>query len=274
VSSARFVPDGRHLLFSSHQLIKAMANVDGAVQWVDVATGKRIREHVVAGRAWSATPSPDLSLIALYVEKDIDEEGKPGLVVLDAETGKERLRIEITARPEALHWSGDGRQLLCCSAFGLIVIDVATGKLVSRFELPHEYPQRPGQIRRPGPTAAAFMQRSPTVVTCGWSEVYGWSTLTGQKRWTIKAEGPHFRGLAISPDEAIVAVIASAGDANMKTLRLYDIATERELAHFELGRENCDRLAFSPDGGRILIGFYDGTALVYDVVAAVARAGF
>ena len=86
----------------------------------------------------------------------------------------------------------------------------------------------------------------------------------------MKTAAAFFRGLAISPDESIVAVIASDGDAKAKTLRLYDIATERKLAHYDLGIENGDRLVFSPDGGSLLIGFYDGTALVFDVVAAIA----
>jgi hypothetical protein len=36
---------------------------------------------------------------------------------------------------------------------------------------------------------------------------------------------------------------------------------------FELGAEHCQTLSFSPDGRRLLAGFEDGTALVYDATA-------
>lgn len=277
VFAIRFLPDGEQIVLSGDEPTGDIRQATGPIQWFDAVSGKKLRDHVVAGRARLVTPSPDGILLAVAIESGPDRADpappSPPLVVLDAASGKEQVRIEGISRPEAIQWSPDGKSLFACDDVGLVQIDIASGQLVARFKLEHRYTGRPpAPDRLGGPSRAAFSPNGTILVTSGGEpEIYGWSPLTGEKRWTIKTEGPYFRGLAVSPDESALAVIASASDSKAKTLRLFDIPSQRELAHFDLGRENCDRLAFSPDGSRILVGFYNGTALVYDLSLALAK---
>ena len=91
----------------------------------------------------------------------------------------------------------------------------------------------------------------------------------GQQLWTIPTKARYFRCIALSPDERMAACITTtSGNRQPLGLRLFDLTARREIAQFDLGLEACDRAVFSPDGRRVLVGFYDGTALVYDVSEA------
>jgi len=48
-------------------------------------------------------------------------------------------------------------------------------------------------------------------------------------------------------------------------LSFWDVATQKQLADVELGQEDVYAMTFSPDGKRLLLGFTDGNALVYEV---------
>ena len=111
-----------------------------------------------------------------------------------------------------------------------------------------------GAVRRAPPFSC-----SPTVVTCGARRRF--AAGAAQRRETLDDEN----GGSVLPRPGHFARREhrrrdrQRRRAKAKTLRLYDIATERKLAHYDLGIENGDRLVFSPDGGSLLIGFYDGT---------------
>jgi hypothetical protein len=49
------------------------------------------------------------------------------------------------------------------------------------------------------------------------------------------------------------------------SVRLWDLATGKEVARFEGHRADIASLAFSPDGSRLVAGLTDSTALVWDV---------
>jgi WD40 repeat protein len=269
-----FSHDGKQIIFCGDEPAR-IGKATGPVRWFDAATGKKTREYMAHGRARLLTPSPDQSLVALAVQGEVDPfaASEPSLAVIEFQSGKEVLRVQTAAQAEALGWSPDGKSLFACGSAGLMQIDISTGQLVAQHKLEHRYSNPAnGIVRIGGPARAAFSRSVAALVTSGAdSEIYGWRPQTGEKRWTIKTEAPYFRGLAVSPDECTLAVINSEGDAKRKILRLFDIAMQRELAHFDVGLENCDRLAFSPDSSKIVVGFYNGTALVYDLSLALAK---
>jgi WD40 repeat protein len=272
--TAQFSPSAKEIVVCGDDYDRATQKVIGKIQWVDAHSGKRLREHLTAGRARLATPSPDQSLVVAAVGGLIPEEdgAKLSLTVFDAASGQPLFAIETGSQIVALHWTSDGKQLLSCDNQALMIMDVAAGRAVLRVELPHFRPDGKGGLQRGGPSRAVFTPRGSTLITSsGNSELYGWSKFTGQKLWTIPVVGPYFRALALSPDESIVACLAHEDDKKPRQLRLVDIASQRELGHYDLGIEGVNCLAFSPDGGKVVVGFDDGNAVVYDVTAAVAK---
>jgi len=245
------------------------------VRWHSATSGKLLREFRTPGRAWKFALSADESRAAVITSSgDVEDPRDTRVRIIDTATAKE-LRSTGTSFSYrmTLAWTADGGTLLIINGDKLLRLDTQTLQVVFQKVLPHEKRDLgPRTTVSSGIFGALFIHGGNEVVTyASLPELYGWSTLTGEKRWTMKVEGPHFRGMVVSPDESILAVIASLDDTNAKTLRLFDIVARRELAHYDLGREMCDPLAFSPDGSRILVGFYDGTALVYDVSEAVGK---
>jgi WD40 repeat protein len=274
--SVRLFSNGRQLLLGGDQPSKTAGGaVGGLVQWIDFASGKQIREHVLPGRARQVCPSPDQSLVAVAIDQAGDDgfaASQPLLVVLAADSGNELIRIEMRGTPIAIDWSANGKQILCCDHQALVVVDVVAGKAVLRAELPHSHRNGKGEVQQGGPSQAVFSPRGSTLITASAnSELHGWSKFTGQKLWTIPVEGPYFRALALSPDESIVVCLVHEDDKKPRQLRLIDIASQRELGHYDLGMDGVNCLAFSPDGGKVVVGFDDGNAVVYDVSAAVAK---
>ena len=261
------------ILVLGNQASPKLADRNGVLRWHDAATGQLRREQRLAGKAWRFALSPDESQIA--VETPNDAAGaKAALRIIDAQTGN--VVSSVATAPEStetLAWAPDGKSLYQVTSTGLTQWEAATGQLLLNKALPHfRLDTTTGMRGRGRIWRAAFFQDAHEVLTTGsLPEIYAWSTLTGELRWSLPTGKLFLRGLALSPDESVVACIDAVGDTDTKTLRLFQLATQRELAHFDLGRENCHRLVFSPDGNRILVGFYDGTALVYDVSAALNK---
>ena len=245
------------------------------LHWHDAATGKLSREHRLGGKAWRFAPSPDESRMAVETyESDAAGAKKAALQIIEAQTGNVVSSVAVAPEStETLAWAPDGKSIYQVTSKGLTRLEVGTGRLLLDKALPHfRRNATTGVLGRGSIWHAAFFEDAHEVLTTGsLPEIFAWSTIAGELRWTLPTGKLFIRGLALSPDESLVACIEAVGDSDTKTLRLFQIGSKRELAHFDLGRENCDRIVFSPDGGRILVGFYDGTALVYDVSAALNK---
>jgi WD40 repeat protein len=95
-------------------------------------------------------------------------------------------------------------------------------------------------------------------------DIYGWQLPAGVKLWTVKSDDDDVRVLTASPDAKLLAATFVAADKSAR-LRLFDLATRRVVATFDLGRDSAERAVFSPDGNRLMLGCIDGTALIYDL---------
>ncbi len=278
--SLRYTPDATQVVLCGDQpglfLPKLGSEVHGPVRWLDAESGKLLREEPLITRARLLTPSPDWSRIAVATNRveafgDAFGEGlaPPAIRLLDGKTGKEIGKFECTTgEARALAWSADGRTIFAADGTKVIQIDAQSLKSIAEVALPHLREDRQTKLMvESGFYQSTFLQHGAGILTAsGLPEFYGWKLPAGEKQWTIKTDDQHFRALVPSPDERMLAAICVGPDQTLK-LRLFDLSNRRQLASFDLGRDSADRPVFSPDGNRIVIGFYDGTALVYDVSA-------
>jgi WD40 repeat protein len=266
--------DGSQLILGGDEPEGKKPGVGGSLRWHESSTGKLLREHPAANRVRHFSLSPNGQVLALQSMflADAFAEAQETVELLSSQTGAKQGELRgHRGRLVAMGWSAERKEFLSLSQdTSLVRTNVAKGQVVAATKLEHlTRDPRTGELI-PGSIAhAVFQHAGDGVVSCGGlQEIYGWNVESGAKRWTIASEARWIRGLALSPDERVVACIASDGDNTGHTLRLYSIAAQKELVRFDLGRELCDRAVFSPDGNRIAVGFYDGTALVYDVSAA------
>jgi WD40 repeat protein len=113
-------------------------------------------------------------------------------------------------------------------------------------------------------TEATAAKRAMRQVTATCVQV--WELDTGKQvlRIPTKTRGNH---LAFSPDGKLLA-----GDDD-RALSLWDVASGEKLHSFRGFEPAVRSLAFSFDGKRLASGLADGTALVWDLSAAIAQAG-
>jgi RNA polymerase sigma factor (sigma-70 family) len=214
-------------------------------------------------------------------------------VLYDVSSGKERCRITVALRvkprnqavdPEnvAFAFSRDGRLLAVTSVSQpLTVFDATTGKLVQQVRLDQKLPVRGVAISPDNRTVA---------VDPGNGVVRLFELATGQERRRYGTEGtaepgevkrgevtvfgyfyayrPGMAPLAFSPDGRLLAH-AGPGTA----LKVWDVATGRELVKYAGQSVLIDGLAFAPDGSSFANGGSDGTVLVWDVNGLAAKAG-
>lgn len=272
--------DGSQLLLhGDHLTLVDGAAATGLIRWHEATTGRQLRElREIDGGARLASISPDGSMLAVGLEPIARRAPfVRAIAILDLATGKEQRRIPTGGLSHvALAWLPD-REVLHAVVDReptLLQINAKTGERVAEVELPHPKFDPNENALVPGPIyQAVFLKGAEAVVTCGLTpEIHRWSVPDGEKQWTIRVDASMVRTLALSSDESILACVTSDGDPGTKWLRLFDMGTQRQVIHFELGDEYCECLAFSPDGRRIVVGCHDGTALVYDVADAAAKA--
>jgi WD40 repeat protein len=219
--------------------------------------------------------SPDQSLIAVSMDLATEPGAAPAPVVkvLDLQSGKVRGDVVgMPHRPVGFGWTEDAKTLLIAAGFGVRHVSTDTFETISDSKLPHHYRDRhTGALGLGVLGHASFVQGGDEIVTCGaLPEICGWTLATAHKNWTMKVDDKSVVELAVSPDAATVACLSSSGDQGKRTLRVFDVASQRELTSFDLGSKHSQHISYSPDGHRVLVGFRDGTTLIYDVAAAVA----
>jgi WD40 repeat protein/serine/threonine protein kinase len=292
VERVAFLPDGRHVV---------SGGFDGSLRMWDIKTGKEVRKFEHKGNVAGVAVSPDGRLIASGSDRTArlweTESGNqqrqfPGhkgnvyslafspdgrwllsadsdanlLRLWDVQSGKElRQFVGHTGPVWNLVFTPDGRRALSSGGGTIRLWDVETGKELHCFK-------EPGN----------FLAVSPD----GWYVLYG--DANGAVLMRLPDPPPaekvgevrRFRGheacvhsVAISPDGKLAAS-GSGGiwtphdwiEAPDYSVRLWDMASGREIRRFEGHGSAVTGLAFSPDGNLLAsAGSHDRTARIWEV---------
>jgi RNA polymerase sigma factor (sigma-70 family) len=217
--------------------------------------------------------------------------------IYDLATGKERCRMKVANEPNTdqvtpvpiaaevteFFFSADSKRLGVLSATrGVTVFDTATGAQLQNI------PLKAGE-GRPFRGAAFAPDGRTVAVDEGTGVVRIFEVATAQERRVLgKAQelkgGPGMPGIVayglidrVGTSAGTVAfsldgrLLALAGTD--RVVRVFDVATGKELAAFAGHQAAVDTLAFAPDGRSLASGSGDTTALVWNVDSLSARAG-
>ena len=99
-----------------------------------------------------------------------------------------------------------------------------------------------------------------------------WEVATGKEVCRLNVAGSSGNALAYSPDGRVLATASrgaiDATKAYHSWIQLWDVKTGNRIAKYEAPYETATRLAFSPDGGALVSGMRNGSALLWHVTIA------
>jgi WD40 repeat protein len=212
---------------------------------------------------WSYPWSPDGKTVAVVRDDR-------RLCLYDAAAGQGLNWLETKAfplRPPA--FSPDGKLLVWVnSGVTVTVAETATARQVHH--LGKGYPKIQASLIARGVYSAAFTPDGKALAAGGEYDniIRLWDVKTGKPfREFIGHRGP-IAMVTFSPDGRL---LASLGNWENE-IRLWDVATGAQRRHFRGHEDRPTDLAFSPDGRSLVSSSLDGTALVWDVSKAAARA--
>jgi RNA polymerase sigma factor (sigma-70 family) len=269
-SAVAVSPDGVTVVAGGYE--STPAGFVGRLKLWEVATGKELPAEQPKGRVSAVAFAPDGKTLAMAEwQADLKQLPVPGgdghILLCDPTTGEQRARLTgHGGRIDSLRFAPDGKSLVSASEDGTVrVWDSAAGTEHSRLDLG-------GRGQRL--VAAAFSADTKTVVT---SEPSG-SPLTlrhiatGKELAQIQVAGNGGSFLALSPDGRVLACgchpVGNVTAEHDYSLRLWEMATGREITRFKTGIRMPTALAFAPDGRSLVCGMNNGTALVWDVIPA------
>jgi WD40 repeat protein len=236
---AEFAP-GDKLLALAHQW-------QGVSLW-NVEDGKLVRQLAVeegkrsSNRVVSVAFSPDGKALA---SDSIDE---AVLRLWNPETGEALRALERKEkRGCGVAYSADGKWL-ASAGDQVYVYEVETGKVRH-------------QLKQQGAQAVAWSKDGKLLATASGFEVKVWDAATGEEsaKFAARVHPYGYRALAFSPDGRYLAV------AELDKVRLWDVAGRKEVHAFVGHRGAATSVAFTADGGLLVSGGADGTALVWDM---------
>ncbi|HWG44069.1 MAG TPA: PQQ-binding-like beta-propeller repeat protein [Gemmataceae bacterium] len=263
-----FTPDGEGVVSSSS---------DGTLRLWDVRTGKEIRKYPIP-----ESQRADVEMAISPDGKRLISVSEPGdetrtVIVWDVGSGKRLLQRQ-GVHPSfgsILSFSPDADMVAEPKDKTLHLYEVATGKL--RISLEPSNRRRGENLEESvafspdGRTAAAITSyhvRTPLGYELTECAIHLWELATGKPSLRISAGKNPLKALAFSPDGR---TLAAAGEG---VLQLWNVATGKQLLAYR-GQEaevGLGALAFSPDGARLVAGYSDSTALVWDLTPGIRRA--
>ncbi len=229
ISSIVYAPDGRTLVSGS---------ADGTVRVWDVKSGKEmLRVRNFAECSFDVAVAPDGKTAACP--------GNDNSVHLwDMTTGKDiRLfRPAKDASPQSVAFSPDGKMLAAAIYDdSLCVWGTATGKLV------WQVPEQEGDEVKRGFGSLCFSPDGKYVTAGGWGGGFVWEASSGKLHRRLGRSEDHPAAVAFSPDSAC---LAADGDDNI--IRLWNVASGREVQQVTGHKKSIPCIAFAPDGKRLL----------------------
>ena len=246
IECLRYTPDGKRLLSSSR---------DGTVRIWDSATGRPIR-RLEAATDWGAAAavSPDGKRIVTCGRDD-------KMRLWDFESGRMEREFPFQAnrRCGGLSFTAD-EQRLVFAGVDLMWIDVAAGKAVKSSRVLTD--------RRTVNTAMGLaVSADGKILATGHYDktIRLWNAETLEESRVIAGHkgGPGVGGfsLAFAPDGRLLA----AADQNEPVIRLWEVASGRQVALFEGHGNEVTSIAISPDGLWLASGSLDGTARLWEL---------
>jgi WD40 repeat protein/serine/threonine protein kinase len=243
VSSVAWHPGGK--------LLASVSRDDKVILW-DLATGKRRHVFDAPTGHWTgdtrAAFNPAGTLLAAGSRDgrvrlwDVAT-GKPAGVL----QGHRDLCVDVAFRP-------DGKQFASVSYDGTVRLwDMATRSTIAVFRAPSGY-------------RLAYSADGRLIAVSMTDSVRLWDTQTHQEL-AVLPHGGKVAGLAFSPDGTRLAV----GCAD-NTIRLWDVASRKEVAELRGHANYVHAVAFSPDGTRLISASGDSTVRVWDTLSPTERA--
>jgi len=270
-SGLTFLPDGKALA--------ARAGNQGIYFW-DVETGKEIRQHkpkqpdnprggvfFIGGGSTSLAFSPDGKTLATG-EMELANQKFEGFVKLsEVETGKEIRRIKVAQNNiAAVSYAPDGKSLVYATGNTIFHCEADTGKEIRQLVVPQF-----------GVGALVFAPGGKTLASKGALDqvIRVWDVASGKEVAQLgtpvaagRAGGIAMGGFgamgggrdfAFAPDGK--TVIAAAGN----TLRLWEVATAKELPLLGGHRAAISTIVISPDGKTLMSRATDNTIRRWEV---------
>jgi WD40 repeat protein len=218
-----FSPDGKRLLTSSYGRDRSELTV-----W-DVETGQRVREMPDAYESTLAV-SPDGTRLAA------------GNQLWDLKTGRRLSRADTEhAWARALAFSPAGDRVLLLGYSSLSAWETATGRLKDSFELPTPKNTPPIPTLSPdGRFALSFARKGEEFLGVIWD--------VAQRRRLHALKTSCWTG-AFSADSSL---LATWGPGEKPVIRLWDVATGREIRTFPARNVAFPFLSFTADGKTLL----------------------
>jgi len=224
----------------------------GQIQIWDLIPGRELHTFV-------NEPVPDAGAVDLAFSPD----GKQLIIasasntpaVWDLQTERRAFTLEgHNAQVLAADWSADGRFLATAGEDTDVRLwDAATGEAVLTLS-----------GHRDSIYGLAFSPDSGRLASSSFDQtVRIWDVVTGQLLLTLEQPGPS-RGVAWSPEGLRVAAATDYALDLQGYLRVWDAQTGVLQLEVTLEDMRAGVVAFSPDGGRIVVGLQERSARVYD----------
>ncbi len=247
-----FGPNGRTLLtLGLYRENAGYPNMTSLHRW-DTSTGKILNGIIRQDtNAWRSAIASDGRTAAIVLGN--------GLLLTDVELDEDLWTRE-DGPPEGMSgypvFSRDGGFLLLWSDYGYVGIwEIATRSTVARIGLRQE-----GNLK-----LAKWTSREKD----------------GKGEQEPPIDQPLIEALAISPDGRLVATaerfndryfraMPVAGPLPLPLIRIWEVATGKEVQRLEGYRSRVTALAFSPDGRRLASAFQNDSVLIWDISRTVA----
>jgi WD40 repeat protein len=258
-----FSPDGRLL---------ATVNHEGTLRLFDVPAGKEVRSWTVPTQTglidgkikfarltlhdlvFSADGATLLAGDGAKIRRWSVADGKP-LPELDAPAGLViYYRILPSPDKQRLLVSNQGR-----NTWRIVLLDTANNRPVWDIDVGRT------QIR-----PFAFSPDGKTLASCQGKKILLWDSESGSTRGHFDVETTgYLSAVAFSPDGRF---LAAADWHNETTLRVWHLASGKQVGQLEAMREGATVLRFSPDSKRLASAGYENTVLVWNAEKLAQRA--